>query len=88
MCKKSKKLIGMLYRNFSSSHMLVKHATHGIYMYPHLRNDIQALADVCLEAKSLSSDYGLSNRRETLKLCLLLNIRMRATKGGSSDSST
>ena len=101
VCKKTRKLLGMLYRNFyhfSSSHILVKlhkslirpHMEYACSVWdPHLKKDIQMLENVQKFAlricpKSWNSDYDtllgtiniptLSNRRETLKLCLLLNI--------------
>ena len=101
VCKKTRKLLGMLYRNFyhfSSSHILVKlykslirpHMEYACSVWdPHLKKDIQMLENVQkfplrICSKSWNSDYDtllgtiniptLSNRRETLKLCLLFNI--------------
>ena len=101
ICKKTRKLVGMLYRNFyqfSSSNILVKlykslirpHMEYACQVWdPHLKKDIQVLENVQKFAlrvcsKSWSSDYAtlldtlsmptLSDRRETLKLCLLFNI--------------
>ena len=101
VCKKTRKLLRMLYRNFyhfSSSHILVKlykslirpHIEYACSVWdPHLKKDIQMLENVQKFAlricsKSWNSDYDtllgtiniptLSNRRETLKLCLLFNI--------------
>ena len=101
VCKKTRKLLGMLYRNFyqlSSSHILVKlykslirpHMEYTCSVWdPHLKKGIQTLENVQKFAlricsKLWNSDYDtllgtlniptLSNRRETLKLCLLFNI--------------
>ena len=101
ICRKTRKLIGMLYRNFyqfSSPSVMAKlykplirpHLEYACTIWdPHLRKDIQALENVQKFAlrvcsKSWSSDYAtlldtlsiptLSDRRDTLKLCLLFNI--------------
>ena len=101
VCKKTRKLIGMLYRNFSKfsdSTVLLKfykslicpHLEYASVAWdPHLIKDVKLIEDVQKFAlrvcsKTWNSSYdsllrscnlsALSDRRKTLKLCLLYNI--------------
>ena len=101
VCKKTRRLIGMLYRNFSKfsdSTVLLKfykslirpHLEYASVAWdPHLIKDVKLIEDVQKFAlrvcsKTWNSSYdsllrscnlsALSDRRKTLKLCLLYNI--------------
>ena len=90
VCKKTRKLLGMLYRNFyqfTSSHILVKlykslirpHIEYTCSVWdPHLKKDIQALENVqkfALRICSKSWSSDYDTLRDTLSISTLSNQR-------------